>query len=291
MSDRRRRRRLLLLRAAAVGSAAIVALAPAAFAQSASTDAADFGRPWPFPVGEVAEYDVSFGPVRAVRVGRARLAVEARDSIGGDEAYRLAFELEGGPFFYKIDDRTVSWLATNPYRSLRFEQVLKEGGYRRHRRYEMDHAAGTFTREDWDEDVGIYRVHARERDVPIPDGALDEIAYLYLVRTLPLEIGHTYRFSEYFEESGNPFVLHVLRREEVRVRAGRFQTIVVQPIIQTDGMFGEGGQAEVYLTDDDRRLIVQIRTRMKVGELNLFLREFELPAGADAGADEGPRGR
>lgn len=277
-------------RAAAVGSLALLAVAPAAFAQNgADTDAAAFGRPWPFAVGEVAEYDVSFGPVRAVRVGRARLAVEAKDSIRGEEAYRLAFELEGGPFFYKIDDRTVSWLATSPYRSLRFEQVLKEGGYRRHRRYEMDHAAGTFTREDWDEDAGLYRAHARERDVPIPEGALDEIAYLYLVRTLPLEVGHTYRFSEYFEESGNPFILHVLRREEVRVRAGRFQTIVVQPIIQTDGMFGEEGRAEVYLTDDDRRLIVQIRTRMKVGELNLFLREFELPDGDEADAADGPR--
>ena len=73
--------------------------------------------------------------------------------------------------------------------------------------------------------------------------------------------------------------VEVLRRQRVRVAAGRFDTIVVRPIIQTDGMFGEGGQAEVYLTGDERRIIVQIKTRMKVGELNMYLREYETGAG------------
>jgi hypothetical protein len=40
-------------------------------------------------------------------------------------------------------------------------------------------------------------------------------------------------------------------------------------------MFGEGGQAELYISDDERRVIVQIKTRMRVGELNMYLREYE----------------
>lgn len=252
-------------------AAACLAGAGTAVGQMPAESRSEFG-PWGFDVGERAEYDVTFGPVR---VGRGSIEVEAIENVRGTPAYRLAFQIEGGPFFYKIDDRTVSWLAADPYRSLRFEQILNEGGYERHRRYELDHAAGTFTREDWDEAAGRYRPHATERDVPIPEGALDEISYLYLMRTLPLEVGRTYRFSGYFEEDGNPVVIQVLRREEVRVRAGRFQTVVVRPIIRTKGIFGEAGGGEVYISDDERRLIVQIKSRMSVGELTMYLREYD----------------
>ncbi len=261
-------------RALAIASAVLAVLPPPAPAQApdhaAEDGAADpFAAEWPFPVGEAAEYDVTFGPVR---VGRARLAVEAVDSVRSVPAYRLAFELEGGPFFYQIDDRTVSWLATGPYRSLRFEQVLREGGYRRHRRWEIDPERGHATREDWDDEAGGYRPHPTLRQVPIPAGALDEIAFLFLARTLPLEVGRIYRFDRYFEPEGNPVIIEVLRREQVRVRAGRFETVVVRPVIRTGGMFGEGGEAEVYITDDDRRLIVQMRSRMKVGRVDMYLR-------------------
>ena len=108
--------------------------------------------------------------------------------------------------------------------------------------------------------------------MPIPAGALDEIAFLFLARTLPLEVGRIYRFDRYFEPEGNPVIIEVLRREQVRVRAGRFETVVVRPVIRTGGMFGEGGEAEVYITDDDRRLIVQMRSRMKVGRVDMYLR-------------------
>jgi len=255
----------------------LVALAVLAVPLGAQTAPADggarFASEWPFHTGETARYDVSFGPVK---VGEAHLRIEAIDSIRDTPAYRLSFELKGGPFFYKIDDRTVSWLAVEPYRSLRFEQILKEGGYDRHRRYELDHETNTFTREDWDDGLGAYRAHETQVDEPMPAGALDEISFLYLIRTLPLEVGLTYRFENYFEESGNPVVVRVLREEEVRVRAGTFDTIVVQPIIQSSGLFGEGGQGEVYLTNDDRRLIVQLKTKMGVGEVNMYLRDFDL---------------
>lgn len=262
------------------GLAAALAVAGSLAAQTRGESSAGFAERWPFAVGERAEYDVTFGPVR---VGRGRLEVEAMDTVRGTPAYRLAFELEGGPFFYKIDDRTVSWLATEPYRSLRFEQILHEGGYERHRRYELDHDAGTSTREDWDEELEAYRPHATERDVPIPPGALDEISYLFLIRTLPLEVGRTYSFDDYFEEDGNPVVIQVLRRERVRLRAGTFETVVVRPVIQTAGIFGEGGEGELYISDDERRLIVMIKSRKWSGELTMYLREFD-PGGGARGA-------
>jgi hypothetical protein len=59
------------------------------------------------------------------------------------------------------------------------------------------------------------------------------------------------------------------------VPAGTFQTIVLRPIIQTGGAFGDGGEAELYLTDDDRRAIVRLKIGMAVGAGNLFLTDYQ----------------
>ena len=63
------------------------------------------------------------------------------------------------------------------------------------------------------------------------------------------------------------------------VAAGTFNTIVVQPIIKTKGLFSEGGQAELYFTDDDRRILVQLKSKVKVlKSLDMHLTGYSPPA-------------
>lgn len=268
--------RLLELTGVAVATLALTTLASATplAAQFSAKDAA--GSDWRFPVGERAVYDVSvaLGSVRAPRpLGEARLTVEARDTVDGTAAYRTSLEVEGGiPLVYRMDDRQVSWIAPDPIRSLRYEERLREGSYRRDRIYRLDQERGTYTRQDLKD--GEWRPVEEETDVPMPPEALDEISFLYLVRTLSLEPGRSYSFERYFEEEGNPVELEVLRREEVRVPAGRFETVVVRPRIQAGGLFGEEGRAEVYLSDDDRRIIVKIESRMKAGRADFVLTDY-----------------
>lgn len=242
---------------------------------------------WRFPVGETAVYDVrvALGRVSAPRpLGEARLAVEDRDTVDGTPAYRVALEIEGGiPFVYRMDDRQVSWVATGPLRTLRFEEHLRQGDYRRDRQCRMEPEADRYSCYRAGEEGEWLPLEDRQ-EVAMPEDALDEVSFLYLVRTLPLEVGETYRFDRLFEEDGNPVEIEVLRRETVRVPAGRFETIVVRPVIRTDGLFGEEGRAEVYLTDDDRRTIVKIASTMEVGRIDLLLTEYRP-------GDAGPGGR
>ncbi len=70
-------------------------------------------------------------------------------------------------------------------------------------------------------------------------------------------------------------LLRVVRRDEVEVPAGVFKTIVVEPTIQTRGLFGKGGEAELHFSDDERRLLVYMRSKVPVlGSLTLHLREI-----------------
>ncbi|MFW6192499.1 MAG: DUF3108 domain-containing protein [Gemmatimonadota bacterium] len=273
-----------LLRAAALALGATLILPLATPAASGADGQVPPGSPWRFPVGERSEYEVyvGLGSVRAPRpLGEASLSVEAIEEVRGTPAYRVAMEIAGGiPFAYKMDDRQVSWVAPNPIRSLRFAETLREGDYRRDRIYRLDQERQVYSRHDRTDD-GEYAVEPSESEVSMPAAALDEVSFLYFTRTLPLEVGETYRFHRFFEADGNPVELEVLRRESVRVPAGSFETVVVRPVIQASGIFAEEGRAEVYISDDERGLIVQIKSRMRLGEINMYLTDY------DPGCSEG----
>ena len=63
---------------------------------------------------------------------------------------------------------------------------------------------------------------------------------------------------------------------------------MLQPIIKTSGIFSEGGQAEIWLSDDDKRMMLQMKSRLSFGSLNLYLRSYRLDAAPDAKDSEIP---
>jgi hypothetical protein len=90
-------------------------------------------------------------------------------------------------------------------------------------------------------------------------------------------------------------ILRVLRKDTVEVPAGTFSTVVVQPIIRSSGAFGEGGKAELYFSDDERRLLVLMNSDVPViGRLSLQLKAIKegspLPTGGEARPEENPAG-
>jgi len=74
---------------------------------------------------------------------------------------------------------------------------------------------------------------------------------------------------------GNPVSVQVLRRDSVKVPAGTFRTVVLKPTIRTKGLFSEGGEAELHISDDDRRMLVFLSVKLSIGTLKLHLKEYE----------------
>jgi hypothetical protein len=67
------------------------------------------------------------------------------------------------------------------------------------------------------------------------------------------------------------------------VPAGTFNAIVVQPIFKSPGIFSEGGHAEVWVSDDSTRAVLQIKSKLSFGSLNLYLRTMGV--GPETAAD------
>jgi hypothetical protein len=213
----------------------------------------------PFDTGEKLTYDVRFG---GIKVGTGRMEVVGTQDVRGREAWHTRFTVKGGIPFYKVNDRIESWIDTRTFESLRFVQDLEEGRRDKERFYEIYPEKGTYSEKGEVE-------HA-----PTVEDPLDDAAFMYFVRTIPLEVGKTYEFNRYFRPDRNPVQIRVLRKETVKVPAGTYQTIVIQPVIKSKGIFSEKGHAEMWLTDDPRRLLVQMKSDLSIGSLNLYLRGY-----------------
>lgn len=215
----------------------------------------------PFGPGEHLVYKLKLG---IFSVGEGHMEVVGLDSVRGQLTYHTSLRMAGGIIGFRVRSDFQSWFTVQDLVSLRFVKNQREGTYRAYRHYEFINDEMRFERADNGEGK------------PMPTNEpLDDVSFLYFARSLPLKVGDEYSFDRYFKETGNPVVIRVLGIEEVEVPAGRFETVVVQPIIQTDGMFADGGEAKLYFTNDDRRLLVQMKSSVPVvGSLTLQLKSF-----------------
>ena len=69
--------------------------------------------------------------------------------------------------------------------------------------------------------------------------------------------------------------------------AGTYNAIVVQPLIKTPGIFSDKGQAEVWFSDDSEHIVLQMKSKLSFGSLDLYLKSFQAGAGAGGNAPSG----
>ena len=243
----------------------LVAAAQLAPAQASAPLTESAARP--FAVGERSVYDVNFWIFG--RAGSSTIDVLPIDTVRGRDAYRFMFTVTGGVPFYKIRDTLQSWVDTAGFRVLRFMQDQEEGGKNRTRDYAVF------------PDRLVYSESGKP-ELPSVANPLDEISFLFFVRSQKLTVGDTYTYQNYFKPESNPVKLIVLRKEQIDVPYGKkISTIVVQPIIKTRGLFSQGGRAEVWFSDDSARIIVQMKSHLSVGTLTMRLKSYRASASAE----------
>ncbi len=221
----------------------------------------------PFGPGEQMRYRVEIG---WFDVGEGHMTVEALDSVRGNSTYRATMEIDAGILGLRVHDIYTTFFDVSTLQSWRFLREMNQVTYHATRHYEFYPEEGIWENEDKEEGH-------KDRSGPLGSSLpLDDISLIYFLRQMPLEVGKTYTLSRYFKKDGNPLVIKVLRRERKKVDAGEFDCIVVQPLIQTSGMFSEGGEAEIWLSDDDRRLMVYMKSNIQgfPGALELYLKEY-----------------
>ena len=243
---------------ALAGAQSFVARENSAGAPRAAVERAGVGR---IAAGERARYELRLA---GREVGTGSLEVLGEEQVGGFTTLRARLQVSGGVLFARVDDRFESWIDPDRLFTRRFVQDQKELTNKRYREYHLAPEQKTYKQVD-----------SGEEGTLSTSEPLDDVSFLFFARTLPLNVGDVDTIPRYFKQ-GRDVILRVLRKERITVPAGTFETIVVQPTItNAGGLFGQGGQAEVYFSDDSARTLVMLKSRVPVvGSLSLHLRDF-----------------
>ena len=212
----------------------------------------------PFLVGEQLTY---VAKVNFLKAGSATMSVKGIDVVRGTPAYHTVFELHGRVLFKSFNNHYESWFDTTSLSSLRQIQDTDEGDSAGHREYEFDHARRVYIKN------GVELPGVAE---PSAEGS-----FLYFRRALPLTAGATYTLDRYYHADRNPIVITVERRERITVPAGTFDAIVVHPVIKSHGLFSATSQAEVWIADNPQRTLIQLKSKLSLGTLYLYLTQVK----------------
>jgi hypothetical protein len=223
--------------------------------------------PYPFGVGEVFEYTAKSG---FITLGSASMRVARVDTVRGIPAFLFRFHIEGGNRLFRLNDINESWTSVDGLVSLRFHQEMNQNSRQKFRRYEIL------------PDSGYYRQEGVAATPKTPAHPLDDAAIVYFLRAYPggLEEGKAYSFDNYFKAEKNPLIVRVHRRETMELPDGsKVPCLVLQPMIGESGLFSNRSDARIWITDDARRIPVQIRSRLPWLTVTLRLERMTLTPG------------
>lgn len=222
----------------------------------------------PPAVGESILYVIKYGFLSA---GSATLEVTSTAPVAGRSAYHLLSEARtnaGMDAFFKVRDKNESWVDAQSLCSLRFRQDLREGKTTRRVETVYDHPEQRFLYRKWKNGK------ESSRDGSVPPFVQDVLSALYYIRSRPLEIGREYAVDANSGATTWPLVVRVLRRESVRVPAGRFQCLRLEPVLAGEGIFQAKGRLEVWVTEDFPHVPVLLRSKVMVGSFDAEMKDY-----------------
>jgi uncharacterized protein DUF3108 len=246
---------------------ALAVFAPDAGAQQAQLAAAtlDARAALPFAVGERLTYRVTVG--RLGTVGHGTMTVEGPVDIRGTMTYALRSEVHARIGFLRASDRTESWLDPVRMAALRYrkrERRALSGG---------DEQVELFPDEQrWQDRDG--------RGGASPMAALDELSFIYFVRTLPLDADSIEAIVRHYDAARNPIRVRVLGTDTLTTPAGTFTTRVVELRVKDPQRYGGEGVIRLYLSDDAQRIPVRIESTVPVLGTTVLTLDTATPAPA-----------
>jgi hypothetical protein len=227
---------------------AALLLLTAVAAPAAVTDA--------FAEGETLDFTLAWTRISG---GAARMTIAP---LNGNR-YRITSIGKSGPFFsrfFRVRDSLESIVDRETFSTLQYRKVLDERGKKKDELTVVDRQKKIATR--------------KEKEIEVPEQFYDPLSLIYHVRTLDLAEKSTHRFM--ILADGKVYEVHaaVTRRETLTTPAGRFNCFVVEPrMASPSGVFRDDqSRMWIWISDDDRRLPVRIRSEVPVGAITATLR-------------------
>ena len=216
-----------------------------------------------FTVPEKLIFDLTWTGVKA---GTSTL--ETVNDKGRTKIISTARSADWVSIFYTVDDRVESLLRNEQTVSLiclpeNYRIKVREGRHRRDKELIFDHANGrvTFINHLGDE-IKTYKIDEK---------TFDPLSSFYYVRSLKLEVGKSVYVDVFDSKKLWNVEVQVLRREKIKTKMGEFETLVIKPLMKSEGIFNKKGDVYIWLSDDKKRIPVKLESKVAIGSITATL--------------------
>ncbi len=218
------------------------------------------GQDFPFKVGEKLVYNVKFNIIPS---GKAFLEVLAHDSINGNGVFHARFTAKTNLTFdpiFKIRDQIDIWMDKEDLYTHQLIKTIREGKYRKK----------ISTTIYYKDSLAVINSDT----IKIHDVVRDPYSLFYYLRSVPLEIGQVLEYKSFENKNTTLFKLSVTGIEDIIAEAGTFSCIIVRPYRKGKALLKNKGDMQIWFSNDEKRLPVQIQIKMKFGSMRLKLKEI-----------------
>lgn len=220
----------------------------------------------PFRVGEEVVHDVHYFKVSA---GELRFKVEPFAMVNSRKSYTFAMEIKTGALFssfYSVDDRVETFVDYLDLVPRVFQLHVKESGQLREAKmlFNTETNLATFWEKKVTKDHGEEIKKQEWEILPYTQNVYSAIFYM---RNFQWDIGKEYAFRVANDKENLVFSGKALRREVLDTKLGPMKAIVIQPNIVLKGKFTSIGDNFIWVSDDDRKYILRIESKIKIGTL------------------------
>jgi len=216
----------------------------------------------PFTEGEDLVFTIRYGLINA---GEATLEIPNMAVLDSVECYHIVSVARTNKAFdriFKVRDKHESFMDSELLISRRFVKHLREGKFKKDMTIDFDQK----------NHVAVYK----DKQVPIVPNTRDFLTALYYIRTLAARPGQAVAMANHTDGRNYPIYVKFISRERVSVPAGEFDCIVVEPVMETSSIFENKGKLTIWLTDDNVRMPVMLRSQVIVGAFEAVLKEYTL---------------
>jgi len=223
------------------------------------------------PRSEVATYRLRWG---FVSVGTVEIRLQAEEENGkASGRSRATLDARANAFMRTVHDFRTIITSVFP------ADVSRSEGYQRN-----EEANGNLheTLFDWEAKTVRYSKNGDVRlPIPLVDAAQDPLSIVFAFRSgaVPFEVGE-YRVWVTDGEVIDACVFEVSGPETVKTPAGKFETLRVTADFKgVRAIFArpEGALIDVWLTNDERRLPVKLKSEATIGSFRSELESYESP--------------
>ena len=221
-----------------------------------------------FKLGEKLTFEVKYGFVTA---GIAEYSIPKIVKLAGRDVYNVVFNVSSVSAFdpfYKVRDHYETFIDVEGIFPWRFEQHIREGGYSHDFSAFFDQRKGKAKTSEGSYDIQKY-VH-------------DIVSALYFGRTFDyskMKVSDKVHLENFYKDKTYPLDILFKGRETVSVKAGKFDCIILEPLVQEGGLFKSEGSIVIWLTNDDLKIHVKVKTKVLVGSIDAELSGYTGLAG------------